>query len=58
MNGNGDVLVQLGVNTDGQGIIKTMNGDGQALVLLGGSRSGQGGVWTFSSDGLTTSSLP
>ena len=51
------MLVQLGVNTDGQGSVKTMNGDGKALVVMG-SLQGQGGVWTYSDEGVATSKLP
>ena len=52
-NSKGQTLVQLGVNTNGEGSVQTENGKGQTLVVLGATTGGEGLVTTENGKGGT-----
>ena len=52
-NGKGQILVELGVTTDGQGHVETQNGKGQRLVALSATTDGEGLVKTQNGKGQT-----
>jgi|GEM_PF-6602602 len=59
VNDEGKVLVRLGANVDGNGLVKTQNGKGQTLVVLSSYTGQRGGyVETYTTTGTSTGEIP